>query len=554
MKIHLITNGYEQHAALLRHRLSTRFDAAFDTDGTPIELLTDKTLGAPESYEIRKTAHTLQIIGTDELGLYYGIGKALHSAQRTADGITFLPTAGVVTPACDFRAIYYAVHFYNWYQNAPAEKLGQYLEDLLLWGYNTVICIIPVVNLDSFEDDLFHRSVATLRTIFSLAKRVGMRIGLILCTNQGLRTAPHELDAAPLAFSKLRGNLGRNLCLSKPGGRAYMEFVWRGVMTPFADLSPDYIIAWPYDEGGCGCERCRPWGSNMFCTSTKWLRDEARKLFPDVKIILSTWTFDAEADEGEYEGLYRRLADDMSFVDYLMVDSHGAFPRYALEHPPIKPIVNFPEISMWGLGPWGGFGANPLPERHQRHWRSAKQILHGGMPYSEGLYEDISKIQCVGYYWSPDRPWQEILAEYTNYEFSGEVVDEINELCLCIEKNHTRIAEMEDPDLTLSARGAELARAIDARLDERAKKNPRWRILYIRAILDEKRYAKFPFESEDPKRYRRFRFYSGDLLLEDAEAQAMFYELWGYYHCVPHNGENHHTLPPYGGTKLQVRV
>jgi hypothetical protein len=39
-----------------------------------------------------------------------------------------------------------------------------------------------------------------------------------------------------------------------------------------------------------------------------------------------------------------------------------------------------------------------------------------------------------------------------------------------------------------------------------------------------------------------------------AQAQALFLELWGYYHCIPHNGENHHTLPPYGGTKLQVVV
>jgi hypothetical protein len=34
----------------------------------------------------------------------------------------------------------------------------------------------------------------------------------------------------------------------------------------------------------------------------------------------------------------------------------------------------------------------------------------------------------------------------------------------------------------------------------------------------------------------------------------MFLELQRYYHCVPHNGENHHTLPPAGGTKLDVVV
>jgi hypothetical protein len=74
-------------------------------------------------------------------------------------------------------------------------------------------------------------------------------------------------------------------------------------------------------------------------------------------------------------------------------------------------------------------------------------------------------------------------------------------------------------------------------------------------MLDEKRYAHLLADTQDdPKKLLRFRFYSGDRLLEDAEAQAMFLELQRYYHCVPHNGENHHTLPPAGGTKLDVVV
>ena len=88
----------------------------------------------------------------------------------------------------------------------------------------------------------------------------------------------------------------------------------------------------------------------------------------------------------------------MSWADFLMVDAHREYPRYPLEHALIKPIVNFPEISMWGLKPWGGYGANPLPERFQRIWNDSKHILDGGLPYSEGIYEDISKIQFAGYY------------------------------------------------------------------------------------------------------------------------------------------------------------
>jgi hypothetical protein len=393
-----------------------------------------------------------------------------------------------------------------------------------------------------------------MHRIFSTAKRFGMRVGAILHPNQGLRTAPHELDAAPLPFPEKRGDLGRNLCPSKPGTRPYMENIWRNFITPFKDVGLDYILTWPYDEGGCGCEKCRPWGANMYGTAAKWIRDAVKKRFPDVKMILATWAFDASVDEGEYAGLYKRLKGDMDWVDYLMVDAHGAFPQYALDHAPVKPILNFPEISMWALAPWGGFGANPLPERFHRLWNSSKHILGGGLPYSEGLYEDISKVQCVSYYWSPERDWQDIYAEYINYEYDASVSDEVIELCRCIEQNHTCIGNKVEPTLPPARRAVELAKAIDAKLPERVRKSWRWRILYIRAILDGKRYEKFPYGSEDPKKFRRFRLFSGDLLLDDQEAQALFFELWGYYHCIPHNGENHHTLPPYGGTKLQVQV
>ena len=82
----------------------------------------------------------------------------------------------------------------------------------------------------------------------------------------------------------------------------------------------------------------------------------------------------------EKKALYKRLATDMSWVGYVMADAHNTYPRYPLEHTPVKPIINFPEISMWKLFPWGGYGANPLPARFQDIWNSSKAILSGGAP------------------------------------------------------------------------------------------------------------------------------------------------------------------------------
>ena len=555
MKINVISNGNELAKNLLCERILERIDAEFCTDGISIELSIDANLGDPESYSVEKRGEGFLVRGADSLGLCYGVGKLLHSAKWSENGFEPCATNGVVTPRSSYRSIFYSMHFFNWYQVSPIEEQERYLSDLLLWGYNTIHCTLPRVNVESIEDEIFQKAMRNVKRIFKLAKSYGMKTSLSLGSNQGMKGTPHEFDAEMSFDLKMRGNLGRNLCISKPGVLDYLRGIWRDELEMLKDTGLDYITCWPYDEGGCGCEKCRPWGANGYLNMCLAARDTAREIFPDIKVIVGTWAFDAPNDEGEYEGLYKRLRTDMSWIDYLMVDAHGDFPSYPLEHEVIRPIVNFPEISMWGLAPWGGFGANPLPERFQRIWDSSKHIISGGLPYSEGLYEDILKVQWIGYYFDPDKHYSDILSEYISYEYSADVVGDALELMRLIEINHTHIGNKEYPEIEIARKALVLAESINARLPERARAAWRWRILYIRARLDTKRYAALLADtSDDPKKIKRFKYFSGDLLLEDSEAQEMFLELQRIYHCLPHNGENHHTLPPYGGTKLDVVI
>ena len=231
-----------------------------------------------------------------------------------------------------------------------------------------------------------------------------------------------------------------------------------------------------------------------------------------------------------------------------MVDAHEDFPVYVLSHTPIKPIVNFPEISMWGLYPWGGFGANPLPRRFQRIWDSAKQVLRGGMPYSEGIYEDILKIQWAGYYWNKDASYREILAEYIGYYYETERVDEMIEIMELIEDNHAALADNTPPDMEKARRALALARTVDEALSPLVRTAWRWRLLYIRAILDVKRYAYF-YEHKlgGAHVFWNMRRRTGNYLKDDEEAQELFRELCAFYHCVDYNGQNRWTHPPVGG-------
>lgn len=550
MNINIIDNNYIQHATLLKKSIVERIPAEFSKDGMSIELCVNRLIGAAESYHITSEADGWKITGSDEAGLYYGIGKFLHTAKWCAEEFLPNPPKNSMTPACSFRAMYFAVHLFNWYANAPAEELGKYLEELLLWGYNAIVLIIPVIDISSFDDKLYHDAVSKSRSIFQLAKNLGMKVGIIICPNQGLKSSPSEYDADPSfdPLGNVRGNAGRNVCPAKPGALEYLKNIWITMFKQYTDIGLDYIVTWPYDEGGCGCEDCRPWGANAYCNLAIALREEAIQFYPDAKFIVSAWIFDKPDDQGEYAGLYKRLQGDLDWVDYIMVDAHADFPRYPLEHEVIKPIVNFPEISMWKLYPWGGYGSNPLPARFHDIWNSAKHILDGGMPYSEGMYEDISKVQFIGYYWEPDRDYKDILAEYINYECSWEVIDDALEMIAYIEKNHVEVGNNMEPDIAGAIRCGELAKSIQERLDERGKNAWRWRLLYIRAVLDQKRFEYYrDHNMSGANDLADIRHFASDFLADDEESQELFKELRRLYHSVEFNGTNQFTLPVVGG-------
>lgn len=552
MVIKFVSNGFSNHERMLKERLEERIPVVFADGEMTIELLVDNSIATPESYIIEETSENYwKISGSEEQGLYFGIGKFLHSAKWDADKIVPRGTNGVSSPDCSFRAIYVCNHLSNFYEKAPLDVLSRYLEDLMLWGYNTIHGILPVVGYDSPEDEGFKKATEHLRNVFKLGKKLGMKNSFAIVPNQAFLGAPREYANDPSFDHRVCGNGGNNVCLSKPDAWKYMENVWSSLMESFLDIGLDYVLTWPYDEGGCGCEGCRTWGNNMFCTSSKAIHEMAKEMYPDVKSILSTWCFDAPEDRGEYAGLYERLQGDMDYLDYLMVDSHNNYPAYVLEHELIKPVVNFPEVSMWGLYPWGGFGANPLLERFERIWNMSKQVLKGGAPYSEGIYEDISKVQFAGYYWDKEATYKDIMREYVSYEFDESVYDNVIEMMLLIEKNHAGITRRITPLPETYIRAKELAEKINSSLSERAKKCWRWRILYIRAILDYKRYSKFfSTEHADPEELLEVQLWSANMLVDDKESQELFQELFDLYYAVPFNERNCWTLPPVGGTKF----
>jgi hypothetical protein len=474
---------------LLQRKIEERCGARVVTGGRAdltLELARDRRL-RPESFRIADgKGGSVRIAAPDDRGLLFGAGKWLRDARWSDDGLQAGPWRGVSAPDKPFRAIYFATHFHNFYHDAPIAEVERYVEELGLWGTNTLVVWYDMHHFNGHDDPAAAAMRARLHAILAAAKRIGMGAGLTLLANEGYADSPAALRLTPPTQIEVRGMYGVELCPSKPGAREVVLEAMRRSFETYRDIGLDCISIWPYDQGGCGCKECAPYGSNGFLRMARPIAALARSMYPGIKVILSTWLFDAHKDEGEWAGLTEALRNDHGWLDMIMADSHTVFPRYPLEKgvPGGLPLVSFPEISMWGMSPWGGYGANPLPGRFQGLYDSARAKLAGGFPYSEGLYEDMNKALYAGFYWQQNRPAAAILREYAAYEFGPEAADDVLAAVAILERNHTRPPQ----DAGSAEALAHLDRAATT-MPARAVKAWRWRILYNRALLDRDHYA-----------------------------------------------------------------
>lgn len=165
-----------------------------------------------------------------------------------------------------------------------------------------------------------------------------------------------------------------------------------------------------------------------------------------------------------------------------MADGHDDyFPAYPLTKgvPGNLPLLNFPEISMFGMHPWGGYGTNPAPVHFQGLWNKIKHIAVGGAPYSEGVYENLNKAIVAGFYWGPDRKALDTVREYAAFEFSPDVADDMVEVVRIFEENHRREMIRES-----ATRAHSLVQKAEGALTEQARNSWRWRIFALRALID----------------------------------------------------------------------
>ena len=500
---------------VLKRKLRERHpDAEFVDSGqeVTIALSIDRTIGR-EGFRLSAQAGVFRIEGSDALGVLSGAGKLLRSLRADLGSLSW---SGTSVPDKELRGIYFATHFYNYYHMAPVAEIREYVEEIALWGINTIAVWFDMHHYRGIDDPKAVEFIGRLKEILKAAKAIGVRVALFSLGNEAYADSPEHLRADWRATDDGRypEGLGSHyhveLCPSKPEAVALMNRWKRELYEAFGGIGVDFVGFFPYDQGGCTCEACSPYGGNGFIRICRESARVARECMPGVKVIISTWLFEYFTT-GEWERLAASLAGE-KWADYIQWDYNTTgrggtgfiLDPYLAEHgsPGGLPIVGFPEISMFATRPYGGWGANPQIPYLVELWRNTGELFRGGFPYSEGKYEDLNKVICAQLYWDRHRSVRDIVLEYLRYEVSDAVPDELYDAIVLMQETYVRRAVDRNgnsfPRTTPYRSDARFAikdpahvqtiyetfRRVHALLDERAKRSWRWRVLLLRAEID----------------------------------------------------------------------
>ena len=127
------------------------------------------------------------------------------------------------------------------------------------------------------------------------------------------------------------------------GRSSYILALRRKEIEVYKDIGLDWIVFWPYDEGGCGCHDDWPWGGKGFPRIASQVATMAREIYPKLQTVVSTWCFDKPVVNGsEYAGMDAFIKAEAKLAakdggsppvnfSFAMVDDHGDFPLWPLE-------------------------------------------------------------------------------------------------------------------------------------------------------------------------------------------------------------------------------
>ena len=452
-----------------------------------------------DRYTIEPFAEGVVLSGANDASAHAAFGRFLM--ESTFDGRGgFVPTDRRIdfTPKRPLRGMYFATHFYNFYHTAPIEKVYEVIENLALEGCNNILVWFDMHHFGSTKDEGAQALIERLREIIRFANKIVIKGSLTMLSNEGFASSPKHLRASWEAIGnyhmKPDGHYHVEICPSKEGGLEEIIRERREVLECFADLDIAYCCYWPYDQGGCTCPDCEPWGANGFIKLLPAFKKVQKEILPNSELIISTWYFDRFI-KGEWDAFYPYLeSGELGDAAYIMSFFFGGVMPECISKKGIPSgykFIDFPEISMYSCTPWGGFGASALPHFLGVTNERNGALYSGGFPYSEGIFEDVNKFISLSYYSGLYENSNDAVRAYVrfNYCVDGEALDELTEVII---KSEVGLARVKDPErVAYQIQNGEhvswmrsVMKKYNATLPEKIRSSYKFRLYYLRSIID----------------------------------------------------------------------
>lgn len=323
-----------------------------------------------------------------------------------------------------FCELYAAGHFGNWYEVAGEREMRAVLVEAKRWGFNrygdwfdTLDCVNPFSGDPQYSlgNALWDRK----RIHFRTAQSLGLGTDLVTCPNHVYRD---QLKPEWLAKGgpRIQGQL---ICPSIPEARQRILQNHRELLADLAKAGVRLtaITLAPYDYGGCGCDKCKPW-ITTFAKLSCDIYAIAREYHPQIEMHFVGWWWTAEEHK-----LFAEWMDQNAPNIARSISLHIPYGNTGVSDVPLpKGCERFAFVHIGyaeQASPrdvYGMLGPVIAAKRLEATVRDLrKQGVTGVVAYSEGIFDDLNKALLAGMWSGQFNTPEQVLRDYAVHYFNA---------------------------------------------------------------------------------------------------------------------------------------
>jgi hypothetical protein len=403
--------------------------------------------------------------------------------------------------AFKWRGVNFWAHIKNWYEVHSLEDNLSLVKDMAAKGFNDLWITFErglVMNYldpeiaDDYSTQFWHK----LRELSKGAHEAGMRvtvldeINTVFIDQYRNPVGSQYVAEGPKTFPSLKRPY--QFCPSIPEAR---EIILKDHEESFKNFPViDALVLWPYDNGGCGCDRCHPWPKTFFELS-KVVAEKLRVIHPGAEVYLSTWDMTDEEKclltellKGDEVRTFQGIVDK----EWMLLDMEEEHPvdywtKIGLPQDYLRvPYIDLCQIGAWG---WNCFTANPHPARFEKMLKAMRAAgITQYSSYSEDVHDDINKYLLAHLGLSSKRTSHELISEYCLNYFQASVGEDVFKAACMMEDEFTNKFKspwVQKPifDKDKAAEMLNTLQSVEKRLPAYAINHWRWQVIIARAEI-----------------------------------------------------------------------